>query len=324
MRDEDRDVRRGLLREMLRIRLVEEEIAKRYHEQEMRCPVHLSIGQEAIAAGVCGVLEREDLVISTHRAHAHYLAKGGDLNAMIAEIYGKVDGCARGRGGSMHLVDLERGMAGSTPIVGSSVPIAVGLAFAASLRGESHVTVVFFGEGMTEEGAFGECLNFAALRALPVIFVCENNLYSVYSPLEVRQPARRDRAMIARAHGIEAHCGDGNDASAVRTAAQAAVRRARNGDGPSYLEFETYRWREHCGPNYDNDIGYRTPEEFEAWRARCPVERMQKELFAQGAMMQAQLMELRAGIEEEIRAAFAFAEASPFPAADELMTGIYA
>src|SRR5579859_6536135 len=185
------DLQRRLYRGLLRLRLVEERIAELYPEQEMRCPVHLSIGQEAVAVGVCDHLEPADQALSGHRSHGHYLAKGGDLRAMLAELYGRETGCARGKGGSMHLVDLEAGFLGATPIVASTIPIAVGVAFAARLRGQPLVTVAFFGEGATEEGVFHEAANFAALHRLAVVFVCENNLYSVYSPLEVRQPAGR-------------------------------------------------------------------------------------------------------------------------------------
>jgi TPP-dependent pyruvate/acetoin dehydrogenase alpha subunit len=310
---------------MLRIRMIEETIADRYAEQEMRCPVHLSIGQEAVAVGVCAALERRDYVVSTHRAHAHYLAKGGNLRAMMAEIYGKETGCCSGRGGSMHLIDLAVNMLGSTPIVGSSLPVAVGSAFGSVLHGEpDRITAAFFGEGMTEEGTFGESLNFAALKKLPVLFVCENNLFSVYSPMNVRQPAARDRCAIARAHGMTALQADGNDVSAVFAATRQAVALARRGEGPVYLEFDTYRWREHCGPNYDNDIGYRTEEEYLSWRARCPIEGLEAQLLADGAYSSAELAALRAALDSEIGDAFAFAEASPFPDPTPRADDIYA
>jgi TPP-dependent pyruvate/acetoin dehydrogenase alpha subunit len=290
-----------LFYEMLRIRMIEEAIAERYSEQKMRCPVHLSIGQEAIAVGVCKAALDSDYLISNHRAHAHYLAKGGCLKAMIAEIYGKSTGCSKGRGGSMHLVDLSVGMMGSTPIVGGSLPIALGLAFATQMKKETQITIVFFGEGSTEEGVFAECLNFAALKKLPILFVCENNLYSVYSPLDVRQPEERDRLAIARAHGIEAHLGDGNNVEEVYQLSCKAVESIRDGHGPIFLEFNTYRHREHCGPNFDNHIGYRSEEEFLSWKRKCPLKQFSKQEA------------LRASILAEIDAAFAFADASPFP-----------
>ena len=306
-----------LYREMLRIRMIEEAIADRYSQQKMRCPVHLSIGQEAVAVGVCKAALHTDFLISNHRAHAHYLAKGGNLKAMIAEIFGKRTGCCLGRGGSMHLVDRSVGMMGSTPIVGGSLPVGVGLAFATQLRKQTHVTILFFGEGSTEEGVFAECLNFVALKKLPILFVCENNLYSVYSPLHVRQPAERDRAAIARAHGLLAKSGDGNDVEEVYQFAQEAIESIRQGGGPVFLEFDTYRHREHCGPNYDNDIGYRTEEEFLSWAKKCPLDLQAKRL-------QEDLSSLRTLIEEEIEEAFNFAEVSPFPQFDPQAENPYA
>lgn len=316
--------RRELFRQMLRARAVEETIAERYAEQEMRCPVHLSIGQEAVAVGVCAALAQSDYCMSSHRGHAHYLAKGGNLRAMIAEIYGRATGCCSGKGGSMHLMDLEANMMGCTPIVGSSLPVAVGLAFATTMRSESRVTAVFFGEGTTEEGVFAECLNFALLKQLPIVFVCENNLYSVYSPMEVRQPAARDRCAIARAHGLQAAIGNGNDVEEVYRIARDAVAHARRGGGPSFIEFDTYRWREHCGPNFDNDIGYRTEEEYLTWRARCPVETYERRLVDESVLARDAPAAMLAAIRAEIDDAFRFARESPFPSAAELGTHLYA
>lgn len=200
---------------MLRIRLVEEAIAETYPLQEMRCPVHLSIGQEAVAAGTAAAFAPGDLAMSGHRSHAHYLAKGGDLRAMLAELMGRENGRCRGRGGSMHLIDQSVGFIGAVPIVGSTIPIAVGLAFADKLKGIQRVTAAFFGEAATEEGVFHESANFASLHRLPVVFVCENNLYSVYSPMNVRQPSHREVFQQAQGHGIPAEQVDGNDPEAV-------------------------------------------------------------------------------------------------------------
>ena len=304
------DLSLQLFREMLRIRMVEEAIADRYKEQKMRCPVHLSIGQEAVAVGVCKAVLQSDYLVSNHRAHAHYLAKGGALQPMIAEIYGKQTGCCGGRGGSMHLVDRSVGMMGSTPIVGGSIPIGVGIAFASQLKGESALTVIFLGEGATEEGVFHESLNFAALKDLPVLFICENNLYSVYSPLSVRQSAMRDRVAIARAHGIYARQGFGNDVEEVYRMTSDAVNWIRKLRGPAFLEFSTYRYREHCGPNFDQHIGYRTEAEFLSWEARCPlkIHQSKRPIPEEGAF--------RSTIAAEIAEAFRFAEESPLPPFD--------
>ena len=316
--------RHALLFSMLRIRRIEEAIARGYAEQTMRCPVHLSIGQEAVAVGVAAALRADDYAFSTHRAHAHYLAKGGDLGAFLAELHGKDAGCCAGRGGSMHLIDLDAGFLGATPIVGSSLPVAVGTAFGSKLQGDDRITAVFFGDGSTEEGVFSESLNFAALDRLPVIFVCENNLYSVYSPLSVRQPAKRDNAAIAAAHGLPTARADGNDAEAVRDAVAAAVARARAAEGPTYLEFDTYRWLEHCGPNFDNDLGYRSPDEYTAWRKRCPVESLEARMRAAGELDDETMTRMEREIAAEIETGFAFAKAAPFPPGDRLLVDEYA
>ena len=318
------EARTRLLRAMMRIRLSEEAIADRYAEQQMRCPVHLSIGQEGVAVGVCATLRAGDYTMSTHRAHAHYLAKGGSLKAMLGELYGKETGCCGGRGGSMHLVDRSVGFLGATPIVGSSLPVAVGTAFGSQLQGEDRVTVAFFGEGTTEEGVFAESVNFAALKRLPVVFVCENNLYSVYSPPEVRFHPDRDRVALAKAHGIAAGKGDGNDVEQVLAMTGEAVAAVRAGSGPAFLEFDTYRWREHCGPNYDNDIGYRTEEEFLAWQAQCPVSGYRSLLLEQGVVDGAALDGIEAEIGREIEAALADARQASFPSVESMAADLYA
>lgn len=320
----DAETLKQLYFDMLRIRMVEEAIAERYKEQEMRCPVHLSIGQEAVAVGVCGALTRDEYASSAHRSHAHYLAKGGSLPAMLAEIYGKATGCCKGKGGSMHLIDRSAGFLGAVPIVGSTIPIGVGAAFGSTLLGTPRVSAIFFGEGATEEGVFHEALNFAALKQLPVVFICENNGFSVYSPLEVRQPANREVGALAQGHGVESHQADGNSVQDIFRLTQDAVRKARQGGGPTFLEFKTYRWREHCGPNYDNELGYRSEAEFEEWKSRCPVERVRLQLLAQGSVTQEAFDGMAARIAAEIDEAFAFAKTSPFPEPQQLHEHVYA
>jgi pyruvate dehydrogenase E1 component alpha subunit len=292
---------------------VEEAIAEAYSRQEMRCPVHLSIGQEAVAAGTAAALAQGDLAMSGHRSHAHYLAKGGDLRAMLAELMGRQDGCCRGRGGSMHLIDRSVGFMGAVPIVGSTIPIAVGLAFADKLRGQARITAAFLGEAATEEGVFHESANFASLHRLPVLFICENNLYSVYSPMAVRQPGHREVFQVASAHGIPAAQVDGNDPEAVFTHVAAARRHARSGQGPYFLEFKTYRWREHCGPGFDNHIGYREEIEFLEWKKKDPLETYRHKLTAAGRLTEAVVRDLSAAITAEIEEALAFARQSPPP-----------
>lgn len=303
---------------MLRIRLVEEKIAELYPEQEMRCPVHLSIGQEAVAVGVCAALKSEDYVLSTHRSHAHFLAKGGNLKAMIAELYGRQAGCCKGKGGSMHLFDKSVNSY-AVPIVGSTIPIAVGTAFASLMSNKHLVSIAFFGDAAAEEGVFYESLNFASLKKIPVVFVCENNLYSVYSPLKVRQPANRNNIKIVNGHGIEGYQGDGNNVIEVYNLAKAAVEKARNGEGPTFLEFATYRWREHCGPNYDNHLGYRSENEFEAWKLHDPIKQLEKQ-----GMDESKIGKMILEIQNEIHAAFNFAKNDQYPDEAMLYQHVYA
>ena len=313
----------SLYHNMLRIRMAEETILNLYPEQEMRCPIHLCIGQEAIPAGVCANLRKEDYIMSNHRSHGHYLAKGGDMKAMFAEIYGKSTGYTKGKGGSMHLVDLSVNMLGATSIVAGVIPVACGVAFGTMMKKEKRITVVFFGEAAMEEGVFGETLNFASLKKLPIIFVCENNLFSVYSPLSVRQPKERDNLVLAQAYGIRSLKKDGNNVEEVYLATEKAVRQVKDHGGPYYLEFETYRWREHCGPNYDNALGYRDRAEFIKWRKRCPVELYEKRLLENKIVSKGFICNLKMRIQSEIEAAVKFAKDSPFPAPDELLSCVY-
>ena len=313
----------ALFRSMLRIRRIEEALGDRYAEQEMRCPIHLCIGQEAIAVGVCAALLSEDVVFGNHRAHGHYLAKGGSLKAMIAELYGRATGCCGGRGGSMHLIDLGAGFMGATPIVGGTVPLAVGSAWAAMLTGDSRVSVVFFGDGCFEEGVVHESLNFAALHKLPVIFVCENNEFSVYTRLQERQP---DRPIyrVAEAHGVTACCGNGNDVEAVLSIAKVAVGNARSGKGPQFIEFKTYRWREHCGPSFDDDLNYRSQPEIEDGLKDCPIAKFEARLTQRKAFSSSEREVFETEIRDEIEGAFKFALSSAKPSSQEAEGRLYA
>jgi len=296
-----------LFESMLRIRLVEESIANKYSEQKMRCPTHLSIGQEAIAVGVCANLTSQDQVLSTHRAHAHYLAKGGCLNSMMAEIYGKASGCSKGMGGSMHLIDTSVGFMGSTAIVANTIPVAVGLALEKKLTRKKSIACVFFGDGATEEGAFYESVNFAIIHSLPILFICENNLYSVYSGLEVRQPVDRKIYKMVRAMGISAQHGNGNDVEEVARKVKHAKTMILKSGGPQFLEFDTYRWREHCGPNFDNNIGYREESEFLKWKKKDPL----KNFYSENS--QKYIDRKIDTISQEIDDAHQFADDSKFP-----------
>lgn len=313
-----------LFKRMYRIRAVEEAIAHHYPEGKMRCPVHLSIGQESIPALFSQLIAPTDFAVSTHRGHAHYLAKGGNLNAMIAEIYGKSTGCAKGKGGSMHLIDLAVNFMGTSAIVGNSIPIGVGLALSAQLKRTNQISCVFLGDGATEEGVFYESVNFAAVRKLPVLFICENNLYSVYSPLSVRQPKGRSIAKMVEAMGVEIAIGDGHNIAASHEIMKNAVNRVRATGAPLFLEFSTYRWREHCGHGFDNDIGYRTQEEFLEWQAKDPLNNLERQLQHASSHMASSLEKIKFETGLEVEQAFEFAESSPFPAQSEAYDGVYA
>ena len=309
---------------IMRVRLIEERIRKLYAEQEMRCPTHFSIGQEAVAVGVCTHLKQEELITSAHRSHAHYLAKGGDLKAMLAELYGKATGCAAGKGGSMHLIDLAAGFLGAVPIVGSTIPIGVGAALASVLQDSPVLSVIFFGDAATEAGVFHESLNIAALYKLPVVMVCENNLYSVLSPLSVRKPKDREIVQLAQGHGVFNGQADGNDADAVYALAGEAIEHARASRGPAFLELETYRWLEHCGPLDDRHLGYRPPGEYEAWIARDPLRLYAERLRERGLVTPVDLEAMAREIGAEIDDAVTFAKSSPFPTRDQLAAHVYA
>ena len=320
----DKKIAISLYYNILRIRMVEEKIAELYPEQEMRCPVHLCIGQEAIGTGVCANLLKKDYLFSSHRSHGHYLAKGGDLKRMLAEIYGKASGCCKGKGGSMHLVDLSVGILGTTPIVAGIIPIATGTAFGTKMKGEDNVTAVFFGDAATEEGVFFESLNFASLKKLPVLFICENNFFSVYSPLSVRQPKERDNLSLVNSLGIKGDKGDGNNVIEVYELAKKAVTNIRKGNGPYYLEFETYRWREHCGPNFDNDLGYRTERDFLRWKKKCPIDLFGRKLIKNGMLNLLQIKNFKQNIQEEINGAVSFAKNGSYPESKEMLSDVYA
>jgi TPP-dependent pyruvate/acetoin dehydrogenase alpha subunit len=312
----------ALYRSMLRIRRIEEAIANRYSAQDMRCPVHLSIGQEAVAVGVCAALRQQDGVFSGHRAHAHYLAKGGDLTAMLAELYGLENGCCRGVGGSMHIIDLAAGFLGAVPIVGATIPLAVGAAWAAKLRNEDRIIAVFFGDGTFEEGVVHESMNFAVLHKLPILFVCENNLYACYTRLSDRQPDRSIHG-IASAHGCQISTANGNDVEAVYAASQKAIANLRAGGNPVFLECDTYRWLEHCGPSQDDHLDYRPKDEPAAWKANCPIARLASELSStpQGAEL---VIAAEEEVASEIETAFRTALAGAVPKQTDLPGYLYA
>lgn len=318
----DRQTLRLLYQKTLLVRRVEEKIALLYPEKEMRCPTHLSIGQEAVASGVCTALRREDYIFSTHRCHSHYLAKGGNLKRMFAELYGRSTGCAKGKGGSMHLVDAEQGMMGASALVGGTIPLAVGAALASRMEKSDRVSVAFFGDAATEQGSFHESLNFAALKKLPILFVCENNFLATHTPLSERQAQDNiwERGAI---YGVPGFRLDGTNAIEVYEAATRTVSRARQGEGPSLLECRAYRWKEHVGPNEDFNKGYRSKEELEAWKARCPILQLENLFREKSLFTESALKEIGLEIDKEIEEAVRYAKESPFPDPSELLTEIY-
>lgn len=317
-------IKSDLLKKMYLIRLVEEFIAFKYSENKMRCPTHLCTGQEAIAAGVSQALTKNDFVVSTHRSHGHYLAKGGNLKKMIAELYGKSTGCSKGFGGSMHLIDLMVNFMGSTAIVGNSIPVGVGLGLSSKLDNSKKVTCIYFGEGSIEEGVFHEAINFSAQKKLPILFICENNLYSVYSPLKYRQPNRRSISKMVNSMGVESYKENGNDVEKVYNLSKNSVKKIRKNSRPIFLEFSTYRWREHCGPNYDNNIGYRKISEFKSWLKKDPIQSYEKKLFKELILNQTFKKKWILKINKEIQEAFHFAEKSPFPKKNNAYKNIFA
>jgi len=315
----------SLYQSMTRIRLVELEIANRYHENLMKTPVHLQVGQEATPVGLCAALRQADLLYLSHRSHGGYLAKGGDLKAMMSELYCKSNGCAGSRGGSMHLIDRKAGVAGTSAIVAGIIPIATGSALASQIKKNDVVSAVLFGDAATEEGAMSESLNFAALKKLPVIFFCENNFYSVQSPLDVRQPAVSIAARAA-GFGVAAEVVDGVNVLDVYEVTLKAVERARRGLGPTFIEAPAYRWLAHAGASDDSATGYREVAEREAWqREGDPISLFGAYLEQLGIMNNDIRYTMEAALKKEINEVFAHAIASPIPTKEHLFqNSIYA
>ncbi len=306
-----------LYRKLRLIRCAEEEVVKIYPSDKIKSPVHLSIGQEAVAVGICDPLRADDVVSATYRSHAAYIAKGGDLLALFAELYGKDTGCCRGKGGSMHLIDMDRFILGTSAVVGTTIPVAVGYALALKWEGRGRLVAVFFGDGATEEGAFSESLNFAALHKLPVLFVCENNGYAIHTPLSKRWANRRLCDRVAT-YDIPVHHVRDSDVLSLWRVASLAYGAIRRGEGPAFIECQTYRWKEHVGPGEDYDAGYRTRDEMRPW-----VERDQVRII--GEMLAPEVkMAIDAEVEQSVAAAVEFAENSPFPPTSELHTDVYA
>lgn len=308
---------------MKRIRMVENYIADHYNGEvrEMRTPVHLCDGQEGIAAGICANLKKQDAVFGNHRSHGHYLAKGGDLNKMVAELHNKETGCCRGRGGSMHLIDRENGVELTSSIVAGNVSIAVGYALAQKMKKTKDISVVFFGDGASEEGSVYESICYAKVNKLPVLFVCENNLYSISTPFYVREP----NADICSKFETILPAGfvDGNDVLAVYEKARELIGRIRNGEGPCFLECKTYRYRNHHNTGNGVDNRFRTDKELDLWKSKCPIMKLEKKLVAEGTLGKEEIDRIEDGIQMEIESAFSYAKESPCPDAGTLCEGVW-
>jgi TPP-dependent pyruvate/acetoin dehydrogenase alpha subunit len=314
----------SLYKKMLLVRLTEEKISNEYKFGKMRCPVHLSIGQEAPAAGICQNLKKSDIIVSAHRSHAHYLSKGGDLNKMIAEVYGKKTGCAEGKGGSMHLIDIPAGIKAAVPIVGSTIPIGTGLGWSIKLKNQKNkIVIIFFGDGATEEGVFQESIEFASLHKLKILFVCENNFYSVYSSLRNRQSKKRNLLKIAKSTGLRTFYTDGNKAIEIFEKSKKIINDIKKGKGPSLLLMNTYRWLEHCGPNNDDDLNYRSKTEVRRWLKKCPIKLIEKELINKRILSKKNKKNIKKNIIKKIEKSFDFAKKSNFPKLKDLNTHIY-
>jgi len=310
---------------MQRIRHFESKVRDLAMANEIPGFVHVSIGEEASAAGVCAALRATDRITSTHRGHGHLIAKGGRLDRMMAEIYGKRDGYCKGKGGSMHIVDFSLGILGANGIVGAGLPIATGSALAAVIRGRDDVTACFFGDGASNEGTFHESLNLASVWKLPVVFVCENNGFGEFTPMQT-VTAVTDIAVRAQAYNIPGHIVDGNNVLEVFAYASDAVARARAGRGPTLLECKTYRWEGHVVGEqaFLGDGAYREKAEIEEWKRKCPLIRFEKWCAETGKISRAELDRIVADTQKELEAAIAFARSAELPDASEVTDDVFA
>jgi len=325
----DRDHGLALIHQMLRIRRFEEKCAELYSLGKIRGFLHLYIGEEAVAVGSIPAFTPDDAIVATYREHGHSLVRGTPMGPLMAELYGKATGCARGRGGSMHFFDASRRFYGGLAIVGGGLPIAVGLALAQKLAplspslhkwgNKGGVTACYFGDGAVAEGEFHESMNLAALWKLPVLFLCENNLYAMGTALG-RHQSRTDIARKADAYAIPAEAVDGMDVLAVESATKKAVELVRHGGGPYFIEYRTYRFRAHS--MYDAEL-YRTKDEVAQWKQRDPIALFEQQLRAQGALEDADLQKMESTIADEIAEAMAFAEAGPWEPLEDLTKDVY-
>jgi len=308
------------LRRMYLIRRFEEKAEDLYAMGKIHGTMHLYIGEEAVAVGVCLALRPEDYILSTHRGHGHCLAKGADVNLMMAEFMGKAVGYCRGRGGSMHIADVETGNLGANGVVGGGLPMAVGVGLGIQMQRADRVCMVFFGDGAANEGAFHESLNLASIWRLPVVYVCENNQYAMSMSVK-RSMAVEHVSERASAYAVPGVTVDGNDLLAVYRTVKEAVARARSGQGPTLVEALTYRWRGHSKSDRQR---YRTREEVREWQARDPIARLRERLVQKGLFSELELQEAASGAAQAIEGAVAFAETAADPDPDSVMEGVYA
>jgi pyruvate dehydrogenase E1 component alpha subunit len=323
--DLGKDLLLDMYRSMTRIRLFETKVRDLATANEIPGFVHVSIGEEASATGVCAALRKTDRITSTHRGHSHLIAKGGRLDRMMAELFGKRTGYCKGKGGSMHIVDFSLGILGANGIVGAGLPIATGSALAAVIAGTEDVTACFFGDGASNEGTFHESLNLAAVWKLPVVFVCENNGFGEFTPMQTVTSVK-DIAVRAKSYDIPGHIVDGNDVLEVYRYASEAVARARAGEGPTLLECKTYRWEGHVVGEqaFLGAASYRTEQEVNEWKARCPLIRFDKFAAESGKISVADLQRIKQETEVELEAAIKFARESPLPDASEVTEDVFA
>ena len=314
---------KNLFYQMLRIRMIELSIVQNYNNWKMRCPVHLSIGQESAAVGICANLKKNDEIVTAHRSHAHYLAKGGSLKKMIAELHGKETGCAEGLGGSMHLIDLNQNITAAVPIVGSTIPIGVGKAWANKLNSANNIVVIFFGDGATEEGVFFESLDFAVLKNLKILFVCENNKYSVYSSLKKRQSKKRNLIKIAKAMGLNTQLFKDHDVLNIYKKTKKIIKTIKKKSVPYLIQINTWRYLEHCGPNYDDNLGYREKRDKIYWAKKDQIFKYENLLKKKGLIKTQDIIDMKYKLQNEINRAFKFAEKSKFPSKKILKKYIY-
>jgi len=319
----NKNQKKKMLYEMIRMREVELRISSEYSKEEMRCPIHLSVGQEAIPVAISNNLKKQDKVLSAHRSHFHYLAKGGSLKMMISELYGKDTGCARGLGGSMHLIDIDANVVAAVPIVGSTLPIGAGVAWSQKLKKNKNITVIYFGDGATEEGVFQESLDFASLFNLRILFVCENNFFSVYSNIKKRQHANRSITNIANSHGVKSSKINGNNCESIFNKSKQIINQMRSDSKPFLIQLDTYRHLEHCGPNFDDNLDYRDTKEVTSWLKKDPISSMMNKMKKENLITNKDVTIFKKRINKELDNAFDFAKKSKFPSKNLLTKYVY-